>query len=82
MDFEIKNNSFIATITWHRIIRPEGAFVREEGCGNPVEYGPMPETMLKPFIAEREAFFKSVYEKQTERLRASIAPQDAGEVLK
>lgn len=62
--------NFITTITWHRIIRSDGAFVREEGIGNPVEFGPMPEDMMVPFIAERKAVHQRIYDKQTEHLRS------------
>lgn len=58
------------TITWHRIIRPEGAFVREESFGSIVEYGPMPEAMMLPLIAERKAFYQNVYERELASLAA------------
>lgn len=52
-----------ATVTWHRIVRPEGAFVREEAFGSIVEYGPMPEDMMLQLIAERKAYYESYAQK-------------------
>jgi len=62
-------HSFTTTIIWHRIVRPDGAYVREEGAGNPIVFGPMPEETMLPFIAERKAVHQSIFNKQTEHLR-------------
>lgn len=63
MNWHSPPNHLTATITWHRIVRPEGAFVREESFGSIVEYGPMPEAMMLPLIAERKSFFESYAKK-------------------
>jgi hypothetical protein len=55
-------------IVWHRIVRPEGAFVREDTDGGVVEYGPMPEAMMLPLIAERKVFFESLFARQVETM--------------
>jgi hypothetical protein len=61
---------YVTNIVWHRVIRPDGAFVREETPGWISEFGPMPEAMMLPLIAERKAMFQSCHDKQLERLRA------------
>ncbi len=77
--------SFITNITWHRIVRTGGAFVREEaafpGDKEPsmfVEYGPMPEAMMLPFIEEQKAFWNSMHEQQLSHVRPSIMAEGDG----
>lgn len=63
MNWRAPPDHLIADVVWHRIVRPEGAFVREEAFGQVIEYGPMPEATMLPLIEERKALFKSYAEK-------------------
>lgn len=57
----------VADIVWHRVIRPEGNFVREEAFGGIVEYGPMPKDKMIPLIEERKEFFSNALKKMVQR---------------
>lgn len=70
MNWKSPPNHLQAEVVWHRIIRTEGAFVREEAFGGVVEYGPMPREMMVPLIEERQACFK----RYAESLGASCGP--------
>lgn len=59
MNWKSPPDHFTATVVWYRIVRPEGAFVREEAFGQVVEYGPMQEAMMVPLINERKKFFET-----------------------
>jgi hypothetical protein len=63
MNWRSPPNHLQAEVIWHRIIRTEGAFVREEAFGGVVEYGPMPQEMMVPLIEERRAVFQGYAEK-------------------
>lgn len=62
MNWHAAPNHLKATVTWHRIVRTDGAFVREEAFGQTTEFGPMPEEMMLPLIKERETMFNAMAE--------------------
>lgn len=63
MNWQAPPDQNMAKVVWHRTIRPEGCFVREEAFGQVIEYGPMPEEAMLPLIAERKAYFEAAVDR-------------------